>query len=363
MGPILFRIAKVAKLPRRYLLSRRFILTPPAARNLMNPTVTKNHEDDTCRRPFDDVATCFGWSRGRTRCNAPHSDVVRQLADRQRAVGKVGPRGLGYLAPREQMVDRNVVATVDREREPLRLAGPEFAQEPSQVDGSTAIESTTTLAFVASAVVDDEADHPDERAPAPTANSPSASDKAIEHGEAAAVGGGFNFAWDFEEIANAGSPAPLAASQARLEWAALGESLEPRSPTALWRRLGESNARGWRPAMVVASRDNTNPERADFLDATEIGDGDEPIPPLDDLAPAADLIAPDALGPDSAPEDDTPEGFEPVACRIDQWLADAPTPTAGQVSTCEVGSQEPKAFLRLDLPHQESAIAQLLVNK
>ncbi len=146
------------------------------------------------------------------------------------------------------MVDRNVVATVDREREPLRLAGPEFAQEPSQVDGSTAIESTTTLAFVASAVVDDEADHPDERAPAPTANSPSASDKAIEHGEAAAVGGGFNFAWDFEEIANAGSPAPLAASQARLEWAALGESLEPRSPTALWRRLGESNAQdGARP--------------------------------------------------------------------------------------------------------------------
>ena len=65
-----------------------------------------------------------------------------------------------------------------------------------------------------------------------------------------------------------------------------------------------------------------------------------------------------------APEDDTPEGFEPVACRIDQWLADAPTPTAGQVSTCEVGMvQEPKAFLRLDLPHQESAIAQLLVNK
>ena len=99
---------------------------------------------------------------GRISVNAPHSDVVRQLADRQRAVGKVGPRGLGYLC-REQMVDRNVVATVDREREPLRLAGPEFAQEPSQVDGSTAIESTTTLAFVASAVVDDEADHPDER--------------------------------------------------------------------------------------------------------------------------------------------------------------------------------------------------------
>ena len=213
------------------------------------------------------------------------------------------------------------------------------------MDGSIAIESTTTLALVASAVVGNEADHPDEGTPAPLANSPSALDQAVEDGETAAVGGGFKLAWNLDGIESAGSPAPLAASQARLEWAALGESLEPTSPGALWRRLGESNARGWRPAMVVASRDNTCPERVDFLDSTAISDGDEPIPPLDDPAPGADLIVPDDVGLDSSPEADTPEWFEPVACQIDQWLADAQTPTASRDSSHEVGTERAQSPL------------------
>ena len=65
--------------------------------NVRYRTVTKNHEDDTCRRSFDDVATGPGQYGGRTGPNYSEPIGLQALFWLRRNAGEIIARELGHL--------------------------------------------------------------------------------------------------------------------------------------------------------------------------------------------------------------------------------------------------------------------------
>jgi hypothetical protein len=245
--------------------------------------------------------------------------------------------------PRERIVQGGPDATPEHECEQCRLARLEFAREEVKEAGSTAIASAKIVPSVVVAIAENPADLPHDVSPAPVASPmPIAIEPVAVSGDHAADFA-FEFNWNAEEARVAQSPAPLAASQARLEWAALGEKLEPRLVSDLWGPLGEGVAKEWHNAVVAGPSEDAEPLPADVFIAAEGDDDDQPRAP-ETAAPLLKEVAPlEAEMVEDAPADVYgPELFEAVACEMNQWESGESEPACNWAASCPVIAERPK---------------------